>query len=181
MVVIHQPVAIASDIAGPRLGRFNRDGYVIEFPANSPSFQVLGTVALWFGWYGALHNVFFFLFYTCASTHAGFNPGSTGCFYGCMLVASRVAVNTTLSAATGGLTVLFLSLFLGRPGDIGPMLNGIITALVAITSSCAMVYPYAAVIIGMVRCAALYKSLITAFFPDCRHGVPCGCMAASRL
>lgn len=68
-----------------------------------------------------------------------------------MITASRVAVNTTLSAATGGLTVLFLSLFLGRPGDIGPMLNGIITALVAITSPCALVYPYAAVIIGLVR------------------------------
>ncbi len=67
-----------------------------------------------------------------------------------MLTASRVAVNTTLSAATGGLTVLFLSLFLGRPGDIGPMLNGILTALVAITSPCAMCLPYAAVIIGMV-------------------------------
>lgn len=108
------------------------------------------------------------------TARAGFNPGSTGCFYGCMLTASRVAVNTTLSAATGGLTVLFLSLFLGRPGDIGPMLNGIITALVAITSPCAMVYPYAAVVIGMVR--ARVQSIATcplnhATNTDCGHGL----------
>lgn len=118
-------------VLGPRLGRFTKEGYVIEMAANSPAFQVLGTFALWFGWYG-------------------FNPGSTGCFYGCMLVASKVAVNTTLAAATGGLAVLFASLFLGRPGDIGPMLNGILAALVAITSPCAYCMPYAAVFIGMV-------------------------------
>lgn len=31
----------------------------------------------------------------------GFNAGSTQCFFGCMPVAARVAVNTTLSAGEG--------------------------------------------------------------------------------
>lgn len=126
---------IGAIVLGPRLGRFTKEGYVIEMPANSPAFQVLGTFCLWFGWYG-------------------FNPGSTGCFYDCTQIASKVAVNTTIAAATGGLTVLFVSMFLGRPGDIGPMLNGILSALVAITSPCAYCQPYAAFIVGMVAGAA---------------------------
>lgn len=89
----------------------------------------------------------------------GFNPGSTACLYGCTLTASLVAVNTTLAAATGGLTVLALSVFLGRPGDIGPTLNGILAALVAITSPCAYVQPYAAVIIGAVSPLLAYVLL----------------------
>lgn len=46
--------------------------------------------------------------------------------YGCMAVASRIAVNTTLAAASGGLTSLLCETLLGRPGDVGPILNGIL-------------------------------------------------------
>ena len=66
-----------------------------------------------------------------------------------MELASRVAVNTTLAAAAGGVTALLLESILGRPSDIAPMLNGILSGLVAITSPCAVVESYAAVIIGI--------------------------------
>ena len=72
--------------------------------------QVLGTLILWVGWYG-------------------FNAGSTGCMYGCMQVASLVAVNTTLAAGAGGLTGIALHAALGYPGDIVPALNGILAGI----------------------------------------------------
>ena len=49
-----------------------------------------------------------------------------GCMYGCMRLASRIAVNTTLAAASGGLSSLFCETLLGHPGDISPILNGIL-------------------------------------------------------
>ena len=45
----------------------------------------------------------------------------------CMALASKVAVNTTLAAAAGGLTSLACEALLGHPGDIGPILNGILS------------------------------------------------------
>ena len=94
-------------VAGPRLGRFTAEGYVVQMPGCSPANQALGTLILWLGWYG-------------------FNPGSTQCFYGCMRLAARIAVNTTLGAGAAGLTTLLLITVLGSPGDIGPVLNGIL-------------------------------------------------------
>ncbi len=54
----------------------------------------------------------------------GFNSGSTNCFYGCMALAAKIAVNTSLSVGAGGITCLFVSVIMGNPGDIGPLLNG---------------------------------------------------------
>ena len=73
--------------------------------------QVLGTLILWMGWYG-------------------FNSGSTGCMYGCMELASQIAVNTTLAPAAGALTAIALHAALGFPGDISPALNGILAGAV---------------------------------------------------
>ncbi|PRW61429.1 ammonium transporter [Chlorella sorokiniana] len=122
---------VGAVLLGPRLGRFNQDGHVIQFANASAAHMALGVFILWLGWYG-------------------FNAGSTQCFYGCMLVAASIAVNTTLAAGAGGLTCLFLSVFFGAPGDIGPLLNGILAGAVSITAGCAMVTSYAAVIIGAI-------------------------------
>jgi Amt family ammonium transporter len=116
-------------ILGPRLGRFSKDGYVIQFDNSSPANMALGVFILWLGWYG-------------------FNAGSTQCFYSCMPVAAQVAVNTTLATGAGGLTCLLLAVFNGSPGDIAPLLNGILAGAVSITAPCAMVQSYAAVMIG---------------------------------
>ena len=78
-------------VLGPRKGRFTNPE---EFDCHNLPLVVLGTFALWFGWYG-------------------FNPGSTLSMHEGKVgaLAAQVAMNTTISAATGGITV-----FIVRPG-----------------------------------------------------------------
>jgi Amt family ammonium transporter len=61
-----------------------------------------------------------------------------------------IAVNTNLSAASGGLTALLLVYFKTRRWDVGMAINGILSGLVAITAPCAWVEAWAAVVIGFV-------------------------------
>lgn len=96
---------VASIILGPRHGRFGADGAVLSIPGHSVVLASLGTLILWFGWYG-------------------FNPVSTLCMANCMYVASKIAVTTTLSAASGGATALLINILTGNPTDVSPALNG---------------------------------------------------------
>eukprot|EP00210_Caulerpa_lentillifera_P004143 g3949.t1 len=122
---------------GPRLDRF-KQGFIRE-PQN-PGFCLLGTFILWFGWYA-------------------FNSASGLCAdKDCMITASLVAVNTTISAATGGTTVLILHFLVGGIIELAPGLNGILAGLVSITAGCAVVEPYAAFIIGSLGSSAYYGS-----------------------
>ena len=77
-------IALAGAIVlGPRLGRkFKRDGGGMP-PGHDLTLAALGGVILWFGWYG-------------------FNPGSTLSAIDAAGIG-RVATNTTLAAAAGGL------------------------------------------------------------------------------
>jgi len=103
-------------ILGPRKGRFTNPA---EFETHNLPLVVLGTFALWFGWYG-------------------FNPGSTlGMHdYATGAMAAQVAMNTTLSAATGGITVFILAYLITRKYDVGGLCNGILAGLVSITAGC---------------------------------------------
>ncbi len=90
----------------------------------------IGTVILWFGWYG-------------------FNPGSTLSaldFEG----IGRVATNTTLAACAGGLMAMFCVYPRSKKWDLGMTCNGLLGGLVAITAPCYWVSPGGAVIIGLV-------------------------------
>jgi Amt family ammonium transporter len=135
---------MAAIVLGPRLGRFyGEDGTPLEEPAEIPGHStplaMLGTFALWFGWYG-------------------FNPGST---FGVSSansgeVAALVAVNTTLAACAGALSAMFTSTWLGyrttglHSYDVAYTMNGLLTGLVAVTAGCASVESWAAVVIGIV-------------------------------
>ena len=79
-------------LVGPRMGRFDSNGNPVDMPGHSATLVVLGTVLLWFGWYG-------------------FNPGSM-IFINSVnyaMVVGRAAVTTTLSGAAGGVMGLLWS------------------------------------------------------------------------
>ena len=112
----------------PRLGKFNSDGTPNAIAGHSIPLASLGVFILWFGWFG-------------------FNPGSTlGVGNGDLI--ARVALNTNLAAATGGIMAMIVvwKMF-GKP-DLSMAMNGALAGLVAITAPCAFVDPWAAIIIG---------------------------------
>merc|ERR1711972_1082705 len=59
-------------------------------------------------------------------------------------------MNTTISAATGGLTVFSLRLAFVRKYDIGGLCNGVLAGLVSITAGCSNVESGSACVIGLV-------------------------------
>ena len=135
----------ATLVLGPRRGRFyDAQGEPLEtphpFPGHSVALQLLGTMILWFGWFG-------------------FNPGSALLIenqdqFG--EVAANAAVATALSGASGGICALFTQLWweerqTGEPKFVIQMaMNGALSGLVAVTSGCALMAPYAAIVTGIV-------------------------------
>jgi ammonium transporter, Amt family len=116
-------------ILGPRLGKYDKLGQPVAFPAHNIVFVVTGTFILLFGW-------------------MGFNPGST--LGATDLRIGVVAINTNLAAVAGSATaMIFWYLKFGKP-DISMACNGMLAGLVAITAPCAFVGPTAAVTIGIV-------------------------------
>lgn len=141
--VVHMTGGVAAlvgcAILGPRLGRFRADGTAVEYAAHNYSLFLLGVMILWFGWYG-------------------FNPGSQLAILpaGTSQSVQLAAVNTTLSPCAAALTGLFVKAIISklkhghRNYDLMVFGNSTLAGLVAITSGCSTVYPWAAIIIGMV-------------------------------
>jgi Amt family ammonium transporter len=96
-------------------------------------YAVLGTIILWFGWFG-------------------FNPGSTlAVVTGDKLgYFGYVALTTNLAAAAGALSGILSAWAILRKPDVSMMLNGVLAALVAITAASGFVAPWAAIVIGLV-------------------------------
>lgn len=121
-------------VLGPRIGRFNRDGSANVIPAHNIPLGVLGTIILYFGWFG-------------------FNPGSALGFTGASRnLAVIAAINTMLAGAAAGVSAMFYSWWVGPMRKPDPVLSvsGILAGLVAITAPCAFVDTWAAVFIGLV-------------------------------
>lgn len=102
---------------------------VPKYKPHSVTSIVLGTVFLWFGWFG-------------------FNGGSTGnstirSWYAC--------VNTNLAAAAGGLTWMFVDWFRtgGKWSTVG-LCMGAISGLVGITPAAGFVPVYTSIVFGIV-------------------------------
>ncbi|MCA9042370.1 MAG: ammonium transporter [Planctomycetaceae bacterium] len=120
-------------VLGPRLGKYSADGKPQPMPGHSLPLAALGVFILWFGWYG-------------------FNPGSQLVFSNKANIDTTmiVAVNTTLSAAAGGVAATILSWILFSKPDLSMALNGILAGLVGITANCDGVSNPSAMIIGAV-------------------------------
>ncbi len=121
-------------VIGPRIGRYNDDGSPNAIPGHNIPMGILGTIILFFGWFG-------------------FNPGSAlgiqGVFINLVAVA---AINTLLAGAAGGLSAMTFMWLFGpvKKPDPSMSVNGVLAGLVAVTAPCAFIDSWAAVIIGLV-------------------------------
>ncbi|WOG89087.1 hypothetical protein DCAR_0208323 [Daucus carota subsp. sativus] len=142
--VVHLVGAIAglwgAAIEGPRVGRFDAFGKPVPIKGHNATLVVLGTFLLWFGWFG-------------------FNPGSFNKILvpypdttdqGHWTSVGRTAVTTTLAGSTAGIVTLFGRRLLIGHWDALDVCNGVLGGFVSITSGCAVVEPWAAVVCGFV-------------------------------
>ena len=121
---------VGTSILKPREGKYSIDGKPNVLAGHSIPLASLGVFILWFGWFG-------------------FNAGSTlGVADGSII--GRVAINTNLAAALGGIAAMItVWKRFGKP-DLSMAMNGALAGLVAITAPCAYVEPWAAIVIGAI-------------------------------
>jgi len=132
--VVHTTGGIAALIGTillkPRLGKFGIDGKPRAIAGHSIPLASLGVFILWFGWFG-------------------FNSGSTLSVSNGGMDIARVALNTNMAAALGGLAAMAtVWIRFGKP-DLSMAMNGALAGLVGITAPCAFVEPWAACLIGL--------------------------------
>ncbi|MBN1872121.1 MAG: ammonium transporter [Candidatus Omnitrophica bacterium] len=143
----------------PRIGKYNPDGTANAIAGHSIPLASLGVFILWFGWFG-------------------FNPAST-LSVGDGSLIGRVAINTNLAAATGGITAMFtVWKMFGKP-DLSMAMNGALAGLVAITAPCAFIEPWAAIIIGGI--GGIIVVLGVVFLDRLRVDDPVGAVAVHGL
>ncbi|MEK6777742.1 MAG: ammonium transporter [bacterium] len=140
-------------VVGPRTGKFTSGGEVKPIPGHSLPLAALGVFILWFGWYG-------------------FNAGSTTAGNKDIAV---IAVNTTLSAATGALFAMITAWVRYGIPDVGITLNGALAGLVGITAGCANMAPAFAVVSGAV--AGILVVFSIAFFERRKVDDPVGAIS----
>jgi Amt family ammonium transporter len=143
-------------VLGPRLGRFNDDGTANAIPGHNIPMGVLGTIILFFGWFG-------------------FNPGSALGIQGAFInLVALAAINTLLAGAAGGISAMLYMWWFGpvRKPDPSMSVNGVLAGLVAVTAPCAFIDTWAAVIIGLV--AGVLACLATVWLEKARIDDPVG-------
>ena len=138
---------------GPRIGRYAEDGSPRAIPGHNIPFAMLGVFILWVGWFG-------------------FNPGSE-------LLADfevpRLAMNTMLAAAGGGLaTTIVIWLVAGKP-DLAMIANGVLAGLVSITAPVGTVNAGMSLVIGMIGGVIVVFSVL--FFDKIKIDDPVGAIS----
>jgi len=113
-------------IVGPRLGRFAKNAPTLR-GSNYPVATV-GVLVLWFGWFG-------------------FNGGSLLEYND---QVPNIIVNTSLSAAAGGLALLSWAWLKERKPDISASLNGTIAGLVGVTAGANIFEASDAILVGVI-------------------------------
>ncbi len=117
-------------VLGPRIGKYNEDGSSNAIPGHNLTLAAVGAFILWFGWFG-------------------FNPGSTLAAVGNWELIGKVATNTFLASAMGGIATMVYTLIRYKKVDITMVINGVLAGLVAITAGCNVVSPNSALVIGL--------------------------------
>ena len=114
-------------ILGPRIGRYS-EANKGKFTGSSFPLAVLGTLILWFGWFG-------------------FNGGSNGAMDDAVPL---ILINTFLAAAFGLLTGLATSFVIYKKPDAFYVILGPLAGLVAITAGCNSMTNLTAIFVGIV-------------------------------
>jgi len=114
-------------ILGPRIGKYS-DANKGKFTGSSFPLAVLGTLILWFGWFG-------------------FNGGSNGAMDE---VVPLILINTFLAAAFGLLTGLSISYIKFKKPDPFYIILGPLAGLVAITAGCNSMTSVTSIFVGIV-------------------------------
>jgi Amt family ammonium transporter len=155
--IVHMTGGIAALMGayflGPRLGKYGEDGKPRAIPGHNLAFATLGVFILWVGWFG-------------------FNAGSE-------LLADfevpRLAMNTMLAAAGGGLaTTITIWAVAGKP-DLAMIGNGVLAGLVSITAPVGTVNAGMAVVIGAVGGVIVVFSVL--FFDRIKIDDPVGAIS----
>jgi len=122
-------VALAAVLrVGSRTGRFPPGQPPQKIPGHNLPVAMLGTVLLWFGWFG-------------------FNGGST---FAMNEQVPRLLANTLLAGASGMVAALVVGWPLRERPDVDLVINGSLAGLVSITANCHAVTALSAVVIGSV-------------------------------
>ena len=114
-------------ILGPRIGKYS-DANKGKFNGSSFPLAVLGTLILWFGWFG-------------------FNGGSNGAMDEAVPL---ILINTFLAAAFGLLTGLGISFALFKKPDPYYIILGPLAGLVAITAGCNSMTSVTSIFVGII-------------------------------
>ncbi len=114
-------------ILGPRIGKYS-DANKGKFTGSSFPLAVLGTLILWFGWFG-------------------FNGGSNGAMDEAVPL---ILINTFLAAAFGLLTGLSISYLRFKKPDPFYIILGPLAGLVAITAGCNSMTSVTSIFVGVV-------------------------------
>ena len=114
-------------ILGPRIGKYS-DANKGKFTGSSFPLAVLGTLILWFGWFG-------------------FNGGSNGAMDEAVPL---ILINTFLAAAFGLLTGLSISYFKYKKPDPFYIILGPLAGLVAITAGCNSMSSVISIFVGII-------------------------------
>lgn len=115
-------------VIGPRSGRFTADGKAVRIPGHDTPVAILGTLLLWFGWFG-------------------FNGGST---LAMDKNVPRIIATTLMAGAAGLMGAMALGWWREGLPQVSFAINGSLAGLVAITANCHAVSAAQAVIIGAV-------------------------------
>jgi Amt family ammonium transporter len=119
-------------ILGPRRDKYSAEGMPTAIPGHSPVYVVFGCFLAWVGWLGLNSSGAILFQHTL--------PGRV----------ALIAVNTTLSAASAGMTALLITrIRFGRP-DASITANGWVGGLVASSAATALLNPASSLIIGII-------------------------------
>lgn len=154
--VVHTTGGVAALIGTillkPRTGKYRPDGSVKMIAGHNIPLASLGVFILWFGWFG-------------------FNPGSTLSVGDGSLIA-RIAINTNLAAAAGGIAAMLTIWKISGYPDLSMALNGALAGLVAVTAPCAFIDPWAAITIGFI--GGILVVVVAVFLDKLRIDDPVG-------